>query len=88
MTNNQRKPWNGFPTFTEPNEKPVEEKPQEFNTEYTDYPTCPHCGFVHEDYCDMTKDSEYDCDRCEKTFYCTSETDIKFCTGKVEEKKL
>ena len=46
------------------------------DTEYQDFPRCPHCGHDHMDVCDWFNDTfdrdghttEAECDRCGKQF--------------------
>lgn len=48
-----------------------------------DYPTCPHCGTEHEDYCDFNDGKVYECYKCGKEFKVTIDTSPTFTTEAV-----
>lgn len=65
---------------------------KEINTECTEYPTCPHCGEVDQDWWDG-QPPRYDgdkwdvtCHNCDKTYQVELEVEWSFTTEKKEEK--
>jgi transposase-like protein len=48
----------------------------------TDYPTCPWCGYEHQDYFEFD-DGEYECDVCGKSFKVTVDTNPTYTTEAV-----
>lgn len=67
---------------------------QNYDTEYTDHPKCPHCGFEDEDWWDgtsMTKDGDQEdstCPTCGKEYKTTLYIETHFATEIMEEKIL
>lgn len=64
------------------------EDDDEIDCEYTDYVTCPHCGFEDDDCWfedDPDTDSEIlECPECGKHFYAYKHVSISFSTEKVK----
>ena len=58
----------------------------EFDTMYADYPTCPWCGYEHDDYSDFSN-GEYQCSNpeCEKYFEVETDVSVTFTTRRVEK---
>lgn len=60
----------------------------EIETGFQTFPTCPYCGFVHQDWRDGTEmkndgDSEtMVCGECEKSFTCEMCIEVSFSTEK------
>ena len=58
----------------------------EIDTWSTDFPTCPHCGYVDQDYFEYNEDGNYTCGDCGKLFhvrvhhFSTFTTDAAKCT--------
>jgi transcription elongation factor Elf1 len=61
---------------------------QTFDTEYTDYITCPHCGFEDGDSCEYalgdSESTKIDCGSCGKPFEATCCISVSYSTDKVE----
>ncbi len=62
----------------------------DFDTEWTDYPVCPHCGCKDEDWWDGTSmrndgdTDEFSCGNCEADYAVTLSTSVSFKTKKIE----
>jgi hypothetical protein len=41
---------------------------EELETQLTNLPTCPHCGYADENYGDFEDDQEYNCEGCGRAF--------------------
>jgi len=55
----------------------------EFDTEREYLPTCPYCGYRHEDYFEM-EEGEQECQNCGKHFTVMIEREYYFTTRKIE----
>ena len=64
----------------------------EFETTYTDLPTCPYCGktvnephelFIWNPGCGV----EHDCYGCGKTFFVEEYVEVTYCTYKKEDEQ-
>ena len=53
------------------------------NTEYTQYATCPWCGYEDLDSWELEKD-EYECGLCKKLFVVVRDVDVSYSTYKPE----
>lgn len=57
---------------------------QEMKTEYTDKPTCPHCGFEDNDAWELTEEeSETTCGSCGMEYWYTRNVLISYSTQKL-----
>lgn len=55
------------------------------DTSYTDYMTCPYCGFEDiDDYGESYNDEKIYCTECGRYFECTSELSIHYSTQKID----
>jgi len=56
-----------------------------FDTDWTQFPTCPYCGYENDDYGCFEGDGdrvECECPGCEKMYIATMHLDINFSTQK------
>lgn len=58
---------------------------EEIDTKYTDYPTCPYCGYVDEDICEMDhseSESDTSCGECGKNYRYSASISVSWNTYK------
>lgn len=62
---------------------------KEYDTEFTCYITCPHCGYEDYDSWEFEGDDgeeiEQECGSCEKEFYATRSITVDYSTRKKED---
>lgn len=63
----------------------------DFDTEYTDFITCPYCGEVHQDSWEIelaldAEEGEWECQYCGKTFLVEIDHSVSYTTRKEEGK--
>jgi len=57
-----------------------------FDTEYTDFPICPACGYEHKDWeCEGEGDSERWCESCDQPILVETHVYINYTTTAREE---
>lgn len=58
---------------------------EEYETDYTNFMVCPHCGHKHRDSWEIfpnSEDGEYDCEECSKRFLWHRLIEITYSTKK------
>ncbi len=59
------------------------------DTEGTDKPICPYCGYVHRDAYEWRHDEDdVDCDSCGATFEYAREVEVTYSTFVIDEAEL
>lgn len=62
--------------------------PNHVDTDHTDYPVCPHCGHVHEEWECRGEGEEEDtpCDACESLMDVSTHISISYSTTKAPDR--
>ena len=53
-------------------------------TENTDNPICPYCGYEDMNYFEYNEEGDYYCNSCGKKFHLTFWTEVNFTTSKLK----
>lgn len=57
---------------------------KEFDTDFTDELTCPHCGYEDSDCWELSEnDGEICCDSCGEEFYYNRHIEVTYTTRKL-----
>jgi len=56
---------------------------EDLDTSYTEFVTCPWCGYEEQDSFELEDDGEYDCNSCGEPFVVCRIVNINYSTAKV-----